>query len=538
MKKPFIALLALLVVTLSLFYLASDKSTKLASTTSTESSPKTVEAAARVSYSLNDRFGVVGALPSLTTNTSRINAGATKIAEGHFGWSRHEFHYSSKMSFTFYDRARNAQASRGVKTLGLLAYPGSGRSMNDWRNYVRSVVGHYGGNIQAWEIMNEADTYLSPGDYANYLREARAIIKGINPGATIVTSGITSRPEAANFIDGLAAAGVWDQFDVIGLHLYHGGSPETVNFGGGSVSNEISRIVGSIKRNGGGKSIWITEMGYKASEYGADRQGDLLARAAIMARTFDEVDKIFFYRLYDNDANQYGLLTSSMQSKSSYNTVSNLVANLNGRGTATRIFHNYQTVENFDSLRGWNADDTTNGGLGLSDTAGVAGNALKMDYQFSADSAYASAEKQVGSWGEPAGFSAWVWGDNSKNVWKFRVVDSEGETFQMDYGSLTSGWQNIQFRINKDPGMVSWGGNGAVDFPIAFSTVIIDRQGGQDAGSGAIDEIAYLPDRDLFEFRIGDLATFWSDGNDQNAGFCEEYRTFRSSPQYVTGKSC
>ena len=141
--------------------------------------------------------------------------------------------------------------------LALLSYPGSDVTHDDWKSFVQTVVDHFGSQISAWEIMNEVDTALSGSDYVTYLNEARDIIKANNGSATIVASGITSRIEATSFWDGIAAAGGWDSFDKIGLHIYHSGAPETVNFGGGNILGEISRVVGSINKNGGGKKYGL-----------------------------------------------------------------------------------------------------------------------------------------------------------------------------------------------------------------------------------------------------------------------------------------
>jgi len=489
------------------------------------------------STNLNDQFGINGALPSLTTNTSKMTSGAAKIAEAHLGWSRHEFHYSSRMSYNFYDSAKRAQDAKGIKTLGLLAYPGR-KDINIWKNYVRSVVGHYGSSITAWEIMNEIDNHLTASEYAEYLKEAHTIIKGINPNAIVISSGISSRPEAASFIDGLASAGVWDKFDAVGLHIYHAGSPETVNWGGGNVSSEISRIIGSINRNGGNKKIWITEIGYQSSEVGEENQGNFLARASIMAKSFPEVDKIFFYRLYDNSDQRFGLTNSAFSQKKSFNIIKNTVNELNGKGPGEQIFTSYDVLDNNEpSPSGWDTGETTNTDLGLSGDSGIDNTALKMHYRFNmgSDYAYASAEKLMGQVEHPAAITAWVKGDNSKNVIKLRMLDNEGETFQLDFGSLSSNWQNVRFIFNRDPGITSWDGNGQLDFPIQFKGIIIDRQGGQEEGEIMIDKIGFLPNIDTYAYKFGDFVSYWKQEGTGRFGICGQDHDFNGTPQLLSG---
>lgn len=491
------------------------------------------------STSLNYNFGINSALPSFGANEAKMAIGASRIAKAHIGWSRIEFNYSSPMHFGYYDKAFFLQRDRGIRTLGLLSFPGSGTSMSSWRTYVNTTVKHYKNKIYAWEIMNEADVYLSSGDYAKYLSEAYNIIKANTPSATVVTSGITSRQEAADFIDGLASAGVWNKFDAVGLHIYHAGPPEQVNFGGGSVATEVSRIVGSINRNGGGKKIWITEIGYKGSEYGSTKQGNLLARAAIMARSFNEVDKIFFYRLYDNSGDKYGLLSEALKEKASYYKVANVVERFIGkRGAGGKIFTSYNVVDDNDPVpSGWNAGNTTNASLILGGDWGYNGMALTMEYYFDQgqDKAYTSSEKVMGDTWPPSAIGMWIKGDNSKNFWKFRMEDNEGETFQLDFGALSSDWQHVQFVFGQDPAITSWGGNGQIDYPLHFQSVLIDKMGGQDSGKGWIDRIGWLPDVDTYAYKFGDSVFYWKEKGSGYYRICGRKLLFNESVRYFKG---
>lgn len=490
-------------------------------------------------HALSQEFGVIGAVPSLGSDSSK-QAATDKIADLGMGWMRHEFHYQDSMGFEHYDAAHNKAKAKGIKTLGLLAYPGSDKTHDQWKSYVRSVVAHYGSEIPAWEIMNEADNYLSGADYVIYLKEAHEIIKSINPSATIVLTGITSRPETPNFWSAVAAAGGWNYFDVAGLHVYHDGNPEKVNFGGGDLLAEYDRAVAALKKNGGGKKIWVTETGYKAGDTGNDNQANWLARTLIMTRSVSAIEKIFIYRLWDGDGSSYGLTTSSLAERPAYGVVRSVVANLSGAGIGTRLYpQSKQTLDSFDSVSGWSTKATSNGTATLSATEGKSGGGMKIAYNFTADKAYAVAEKNLPINGTPQALAAWFYGDDTKNVWKYRFKDAKGETFQADLGNLVSGWNYKQFTIGQDTAYVSWDGDGKIDYPISFNSFVVDRQGGEAGAEGRVDElIAVTGGADLFAFQFGSKVAYWKVVDSATAELCGASRQFTVVPQYAANVTC
>ncbi|GEM_PF-1664211 len=483
-------------------------------------------------------FGVVGAVPSLSSDSSK-QAAIDKISGAGFGWMRHEFTYANPVDFTPYDAANSKAKAAGIKTLALLAYPGADKSHDEWKAFVTSVVGHYGADVAAWEIMNEADNYLSASDYVTYLQEARDIIKGINSGAKIVATGITSRQQATSFWDGIASAGGWGMFDAIGLHVYHSGNPEKVNFGGGDLVGELDRVVGNINKNGGGKTIWITEMGYRSTSEGEQGQANYLARALLMSRSVSSVERIFIYRLWDGDA--YGLLTSSLAEKPSYGRVKSVIENISGKGSGSKLSpQTKSTLDNFDAVSSkWDTTPTSNGSTALSTTTGYSGNGMKISYNFTADAAYAVAEQNIPISGTPSAIAVWINGDNTINVWKFRFKDKNGETFQTDLGSIASGWSYKQFSIGTDTAFTSWGGDGNIDFPIAFNAIVIDRQGGAASASGVVDElVAITGSADLYAYLFGSTVAWWKASGTDTATLCGSSREFREDPQYAGNVNC
>lgn len=487
---------------------------------------------------LSQEFGVIGGVSSLPSNVNKQTA-ANLIAGAGMGWNRQEFTYANNIDFTPYDTAQNDTNALGIKTLGLLTYPGSGTSQDQWKTYVSNVVNHYGSSIPAWEIMNEVDNDLTADVYATYLHEAHDIIKAINPNAIIVFAGLTSRIEATSYWDAVAAAGGWNYFDKIGLHIYHDGNPEKVNFGGGDITAEIDRVVADINKNGGGKNIWITETGYQASVVGETDQANWLARTLVIARSKSSVEKIFIYRLYDN-SDSYGLTTSDFTKRPAYDQVKTAVLSLAGLGSGSRLYPQSKTViDALESTSGWSTDGTTNGTANLSTVAGYSGNAMQINYNFNASSAYAIAGKNIPITGTPQAISAWFYGDNTTNVWKFRFVDKNGETFQADLGSMAAGWTYKQFTFGSDTAFTSWGGDGVIDFPISFNSFVIDHQGSVASGSGIVDQLTVVTaGADLYAYRYSNTVAYWKAFGTGSATLCGASRDFAEQVAYVTVTDC
>ena len=277
----------------------------------------------RVHASSPNDYGVVGFVSSLSSSGDK-NTVVAKTTNAGFGWVREEYTYADSIDFAPYDSAYSKIKNANLKILGLLTYPGSDKSHAQWKDYVKEVVGHFPG-VSAWEIMNEADNYLSAADYAVFLKEANEIIKG-KGSATVVCSGLTARKEVYPFWDGLKSAGAWDSFDVVGLHMFHDGTPYEDSYNNGTLSQEVQKVINTINDNGGGKSIWVTELGYDSDNYGSANQASWMVESLKIIKGFSEVGKVFVFRLYDH-GNGLGLLNSSFGEKEVYGAVKNWLAN-------------------------------------------------------------------------------------------------------------------------------------------------------------------------------------------------------------------
>ncbi len=263
-------------------------------------------------------FGAVSFVASLPNDNDKL-AIIAKIKKAGFGWVREEYTYTLPMNYVPFDNAYQKILEGNLKILGLLTYPGPDKSHEIWKEYVTETVGRYP-EAAAWEIMNEADNYLSAADYTVYLKEASEIIRDKSPAAKIIATGITSRVGDNQFWDGIASAGGWGAFDGVGLHIYHEGDPYEDSNDNGTFYQEIQKAVASIRQNGADKTIWITEFGYDSNKYGEDDQADWLVESFSIMKTMPEVERAFVYRVYEHE-DGLGLLDIDFKEKDAFSAV-------------------------------------------------------------------------------------------------------------------------------------------------------------------------------------------------------------------------
>lgn len=158
------------------------------------------------------------------------------------------------------DRAVATAEANGIKILGLLGNPPTWastyseaerkrvegksvkdytfnpdryqpRDIEDWKRYVRAVVGRYRGRVTHWEIGNEIDFHPpflhasfsgSTQDYADLLATAHAVIKEIDPDAQVLTSGFSllKGVNDAGMPADLMKLGAAAKFDALAVHAY------------------------------------------------------------------------------------------------------------------------------------------------------------------------------------------------------------------------------------------------------------------------------------------------------------------------------
>jgi len=287
-------------------------------------------------YGVNTLFVIRGIQYLRSAGTQKIkNTGAT--------WVREEFNWQTlnprrgRWDLANADHAVSIYRTQGVKVVGILCYsslwgssnPRAGTdaqfykpNINDWKNFVGAMVRRYGGTVKDWEIWNEPNSTAmwkpSPNadDYRDVLIAAYDTIKSIDPGAKVGSGGTTYIDN--DFINAFLDNGGWEHLDAISVHYYPGVGPESNP--DNRLRDELSKLVyNSMIPRGGGKEIWITEMGWQSGEIGAQAQAENIARGVILAKTINEVTKIIIFNMRDERDNTFGIMTSNLRPKPAYN---------------------------------------------------------------------------------------------------------------------------------------------------------------------------------------------------------------------------
>lgn len=152
----------------------------------------------------------------------------------------------------------------GVTHEGYWSVYGVPRNIDDWRNYVRRVVGHYAGLIDRWEVWNEPWNNMprgfmffqngSPEIYVELMKAAYEETKQANPNATVV--GVSTYP--FQWDQAVLALGGYPYFDVLSFHRYDHmlyGRPDD------AIAFETMRINAEQAKYGEPKPLELTEGG-------------------------------------------------------------------------------------------------------------------------------------------------------------------------------------------------------------------------------------------------------------------------------------
>jgi hypothetical protein len=174
-------------------------------------------------------------------------------APGHFEWA-------------LADEALAESEEQGIQTLGLLAGPPAWastyslkerekflpviekysrgtdwsrrpdryqpRNLEEWRNYVRAVVGRYHERVKFWEVYNEVDFHPpnrlasfsgTTQDYVNLLQIVSEEVHAIDPEATVMSSGFSMVSDSATDLSmprEMLRLGGADYIDAFAFHGY------------------------------------------------------------------------------------------------------------------------------------------------------------------------------------------------------------------------------------------------------------------------------------------------------------------------------
>ncbi|MBC7287865.1 MAG: beta-galactosidase [Armatimonadetes bacterium] len=187
-------------------------------------------------------------------------------------WARADFTWAyfqpqrDKWQFERYDQLVASAAQYGVELLPILCYNvdwafPAHEHLEDWCRYVATVVARYRDRIRYWEVWNEPNIGFwkprpNPEEYARLLVATYTTIKQVAPEAQVVFGGTAGVP--VNWIKQVFDCQAFGSFDVLAVHPYrYPAAPEVRGI------PEDLRAVNSLVRDyGGGKKLWITEIGW------------------------------------------------------------------------------------------------------------------------------------------------------------------------------------------------------------------------------------------------------------------------------------
>ena len=142
-----------------------------------------------------------------------------------------------------------------------------------WRNYVKGIVSHYRGKVNAWEIMNEPNSGLGGKNaktYIELLKSASEEVRKADPDSKVLAiCGTSDYGDPVGWMRSCLELGALKYLDVISAHLY--GSVRKLE----SLSAKVNKLIDSMDK-AAGKSrtpFWNTESG----SYGPKPRKKLLA---------------------------------------------------------------------------------------------------------------------------------------------------------------------------------------------------------------------------------------------------------------------
>lgn len=210
--------------------------------------------------------------------------------------------------------------------------------------------------VDAWEIWNEPDqdgTWLPRADpvaYAALLRAAYDAIKRADPTALVLNGGVMTFDAigVGGFMDRVIEIAGWDSFDVLSLHPWlidHApDAPYLINprerFDV-TIPGRLAFAQRWVAERGGGKPIWITEVGWSTCgsrcepqfAKSEDEQASYMVRTFVLAAAAG-VQHVSYFQLEDKFQgaqlpwSQAAILRDNLSPKPAYAALGTLVAHL------------------------------------------------------------------------------------------------------------------------------------------------------------------------------------------------------------------
>jgi polysaccharide biosynthesis protein PslG len=253
-------------------------------------------------------------------------------------WVRADFDWSAiesqrgQFNWAYPDRVVQEASARRMTVVALIAYtPDWARPhgttshtppdrVSDYADFAKAAAARYAPlGVRTWEIWNEPNTSEfwqprpDPDRYGGLFRAAAVAIRASDPGATLLTGGITRGADAAGgatisqttYLEHLYANGTAQLANAVAVHPYsfpwlpteH--SPSLV---GGF--HDLPTLRSLMVRHGdAGKKIWITEFGAATGTapdaMSATGQAKTIVQARRQVQYWDWAGPLIYYELRD-----------------------------------------------------------------------------------------------------------------------------------------------------------------------------------------------------------------------------------------------
>jgi hypothetical protein len=286
----------------------------------------------------NPFYGVLAGEP-LPSDSEIDRLGGAKVGtlRINLAWGSVQHSPDTGYDWDHYDSVIGDAAKNGIRILATVyssptwaeptpEYPPLGPALPKFQDFVRAAVERYGPSgsfwkdnpnvpklpIATWQLWNEANSqyFWKPapdvGQYVTLLRAFSSAVKGVDPGAEILLTGLFPRPPAGgplaeDFVAEIYGSGGRGFFDAVAVHPYAANPQDAL------ATVERSRQV--MDHFGDSKvPIWVTEIGWASGgapsgvTVGPARQAEYLTQAFQLlgdARERLNIQGVVWYSLND-----------------------------------------------------------------------------------------------------------------------------------------------------------------------------------------------------------------------------------------------
>ena len=209
--------------------------------------------------------------------------------------------------------------------------------MNDWSDYVHTMVSRYRGVVRYWECWNEFNGAFGKGgkvaDYIQLLQHAYRAAKQADPNCRV---GISCASLDITFFEQVIAGGAGDSFDFICIHPYESFST-LVQDGHVMAFLNIRKMLLEMliaRHLPMDREIWITECGDPAKSGDASDE-QLQAESLVKLYTLgfaQGIDKVFWFegKGPDYPDGNFGVLRRDWSKRPSYHALNTMTELLGG----------------------------------------------------------------------------------------------------------------------------------------------------------------------------------------------------------------